>query len=74
VVNPHKRRATQQAAWPHRSRPSMAYAAFGLLPSAAARLGFALEARLSSLRSLQMITDIRRVACLADGPQDAKCG
>ncbi len=41
---------------------------------ATAHAGFALEARLTLLLTLQMITDIRRGSRLADGPQDAKCG
>ncbi len=41
---------------------------------ATAHSGFALEARLTLLLTLRMITDIRRGSRLADGPQDAKCG
>jgi hypothetical protein len=41
---------------------------------AAAHTGFALEARLTSLLTLRMITDIRRGSRLAVGPQDAKRG
>ncbi len=40
---------------------------------ATAHTGFALEARLTSLLALPMVTDIRRGSRLADGPQGAKC-
>ena len=41
---------------------------------ATARTGFAPQARLTSLLTLRMITDIRRGSRLADKPVDAKCG
>ena len=74
MVVPHKRRATKQIAgnatlghpWPSRH--------LGSCPEDAARKGFAPQARLTSLRSLRMITDIRRVARLADGLEETKCG